>query len=185
MKKAIFLSVFVLTFTLSVKANRGLLVYNFSQYEISFTIQTKFLTANYPILYTPDQKLTIAPFSNDFTLVNSAVNGISFAAPCFPLINGWMRQTTSSATPIFTPNNVAQSVFGMNQMWHFMKFGMSTIPENEMIFGGTVSYFGNSAGMPFSLEYLNTPQNTNINVEWFEIPNDSNQTDTIILFTEY
>ncbi|GAA3775598.1 hypothetical protein GCM10022271_04680 [Corallibacter vietnamensis] len=190
MKKILIATLFLVNVVAFAQVtHRPLYVYNYTQFEVEFQINTVEESGDwgdYPILKS-DNTYVINPYSN-FEKVNLSVDGVAFAAPSTPAISTWDRKTSSTASWITTPPTVAQAVFGPTQKWHFIK---KELQDNGLgsYLNGNVGFPGNSQFASFDEETLGAPYNVTINVEWFEVTDNSDPANiiitTYILFTEF
>ncbi|MFV0573047.1 MAG: hypothetical protein ACK5M1_11535 [Xanthomarina gelatinilytica] len=189
MKKITILLMFLVNVVAFAQTKRPLYVYNYTQFEVEFQINTVVETGDwgdYPILKS-DNTYVISPYSN-FEKVNLSVNGVAFAAPSTPAIAIWDRKTSSGAPWMLTPPVLGQAVFGPTQKWHFIKKELQYNGVGSYL-SGNIGFEGNTQFDSFDEQYIGAPFDTTVNVQWFETVDDTDPTNVIIttyiLFGEF
>ena len=154
MKKYFFIVV-IMTLSFNAFAQKKLLIYNFSSYDVSVSdIMTKHTTNNYPTVadYVPDFTIAAGDYLELYT---GHATRFPFNTPIlvdpYYLIPTWVVQT-SATNYSSTPNN-ANSIavaYGANQIFHCIKYddsfesgilGTSPLGSNEVVLTQTTGLY--------------------------------------------
>ncbi len=155
MKKYFFIVV-IMTLSFNAFAQKKLLIYNFSSYDVSVSdIMTKHTTNNYPTVadYVPDFTIAAGDF---FELYTGHLTRFPFNATIGGdfIIPQWSAQTSATTFVIptgNTPNSTAIALgYGSNQVFHCIKYsegldsgilGTTPLGTNEVVMLNTTGYY--------------------------------------------
>lgn len=151
MKKYFFIVV-IMILSFNAFAQKKLLIYNFSSYDVNVnTILTKHTTNAYPNISSPNS--VVVPAGDYLELYTGHATRFPFNTPIlvYPyfLIPTWVVQTSATISSTFTANAAALT-YGSNQVFHCIKYddssdsgilGTSPLGTDTVVLTNTTGYY--------------------------------------------